>query len=179
MILLSLLEEGWMNYLRFLKDTDIFYGMRREHLEAVAAICKHVECKKGDIVVRENAPSDELYIIVEGQIDIIVDPSMVGPRGRSRSQPTGIVTLRPGQTFGEMGLVDQGLRSASAQAASTPTRLLAVQRKDLTRLCESNYELGYQLMRNIASDLAFKIRNTDLMLRERLLWKASPPVKMQ
>jgi CRP-like cAMP-binding protein len=69
-----------------------------------------------------------------------------------------------------MGLVDYGLRSASAQVASKETRLLALHRADLNRLCEEDHELGYRLMRNIAAELAFKIRNTDLMLRERLLW---------
>jgi CRP-like cAMP-binding protein len=161
--------------LRFLRDTDIFFGMREEHLREVLKICKEVQYKKADVVVQENAPSDELYVIVEGRVDIIIDPSMIGAQEQRTHRPTGIVTLRPGQTFGEIGLVDQGLRSASARAALTPTRLLAIRRKDLEALCESNFELGYYLMRNIASELAFKIRNTDLMLRERLLWKAQTP----
>jgi CRP-like cAMP-binding protein len=165
--------EG-MDYLRFLKDTDIFYDMRREHLKSIVRICKSVKFKRGDTIVRENASSDELYVIVEGRVKIIIDPDMIGPRNRRTSEPAGIVTLQPGQTFGEIGVVDQGLRSASAQAASTPTHLLAIRRDDLVRLCESDFELGYHLMRNIATDLAFKIRNTDLMLRERLLWNSSP-----
>ncbi|MGC9400319.1 MAG: cyclic nucleotide-binding domain-containing protein [Anaerolineae bacterium] len=163
-----------MDYLRFLKDTDIFYGMRTDHLNAICNICTEVEYEEGQIIVRENAPSDELYVIVEGRVDIIIDPSIIGAKGQRTARPTGIVTLRSGQTFGEIGLVDHGLRSASARAAATPTRLLAIYRKNLTALCESNYELGYHLMRNIASELAFKIRNTDLMLRERLLWEAPP-----
>lgn len=162
-----------MDYLRYLKDTDIFYKLQREHLQALARICNSMEFKKGDTIVQENAPSDALYVIVEGLVSILVDPSVIASRERHASPPTGIVTLRPGQTFGEIGLVDQGVRSASAQAASTPTHLLAIHRADLMQLCESNYELGYHLMRNIASDLALKIRNTDLMLRERLLWNAS------
>jgi CRP/FNR family cyclic AMP-dependent transcriptional regulator len=38
-------------------------------------------------------------------------------------------------------------------------------------LCENYPELGYRIMRNIAADLAFKIRNSDLSMREQLLWK--------
>jgi hypothetical protein len=34
--------------------------------------------------------------------------------------------------------------------------------------------LGYRLMRNIAADLAFKIRGTDLAIREQLLWRPRP-----
>jgi hypothetical protein len=35
--------------------------------------------------------------------------------------------------------------------------------------------LGYQIMRNIAVDLAFKMRSTDLMVREQSLWRARAP----
>jgi len=66
------------------------------------------------------------------------------------------------------------MRSASARTASEEARLQAIKREDLMNLCETDHYFGYLLMRNIASDLAFKIRNTDLMLREQLLWEARP-----
>ncbi len=166
-----------MQRLRFLRDTDIFYGISKKHLETISGICQEVRFEEGELIVQENAPSDELYIIVEGQVEIIIDPSTIGAHGQRLPGPTGIVTLRPGQTFGEIGLVDHGLRSASARAASPKALLLSISRQDLLRLCEEDHELGYNLMRNIAEELAFKIRNTDLMLRERLLWQAQPYIK--
>jgi hypothetical protein len=41
------------------------------------------------------------------------------------------------------------------------------------RLCEEDYQLGYQIMRNVAVALAFKIRGADLTVREQLLWRPS------
>jgi hypothetical protein len=38
-------------------------------------------------------------------------------------------------------------------------------------LCETYPQLGFRLMYNLAADLAMKIRNTDLRMRERLLYK--------
>ena len=49
---------------------------------------------------------------------LTIDPSLVGDRAGSPSRPTTIATLRRGQCFGEVALVDQGLRSASARSAS-------------------------------------------------------------
>jgi len=103
-----------------------------------------------------------------------LDPSLLGKTGSAEPEPVTIVTLWPGQTFGEVGLVDRGMRSASARAASDDTKLLAVTRDNLQNLCQEDYQMGYILMRNIASDLAFKIRHTDLMLREQLFWEARP-----
>jgi hypothetical protein len=37
-------------------------------------------------------------------------------------------------------------------------------------LCEADPLLGFRLMHNLAADLALKIRNTDLRVREQLLY---------
>ena len=42
-------------------------------------------------------------------------------------------------------------------------------------LCETYPRLGYLLMRNLAADLAMKIRNTDLNMREQLTWNRDRP----
>ena len=48
---------------------------------------------------------------------------------------------------------------------------MVIPRDRLIKLCDNYPELGYALMRNIAADLAFKLRNTDLAIREQLLWR--------
>jgi len=159
-----------MTYVKFLRDTDIFYGLPNEHLEHLAEVCREQRFDADAIIVEENTPSDELFIIIEGTVDIMVDPSMLGVPGKEDPGPTRITTLRPGQTFGELGLVDRGLRSATAHANVDDTKVLAITRRDMLDLCETDYQLGYYLMRNIATDLAFKIRNTDLLIRDQLLW---------
>ncbi len=160
-----------MNIVKFLRETDLFYGLREDHLQALARICREVKFKNGEEIVKENSPSDELFIIVEGQADIIIDPHMVESGKTRSSAPTAIVRMGQGQTFGEIGLVDRGLRSASVRAAAKDTQLISISREDLLNLCERNFELGYYVMRNIATEMAFKIRNTDLMLRAQIVWQ--------
>jgi CRP-like cAMP-binding protein len=81
-----------------------------------------------------------------------------------------IATLRGGQAFGEIALVDQGLRSAGARSAAENTRLLVIPRAKLLNLCDNHPELGYRVMRNVAAELALKMRGADLTIREQLLW---------
>jgi CRP-like cAMP-binding protein len=81
-----------------------------------------------------------------------------------------IATLRRGQCFGEVALVDEGLRSATARCSANNTQLFIIPRDKLVALCDTYPQLGYKLMRNLAADLALKIRSTDLRIREELLY---------
>jgi CRP-like cAMP-binding protein len=156
-----------------LKETDIFYNLSPQQLDKIEGICTQMVLNKGTVIFEENTFGDEMYIVTKGSVNIQVDPKMLGLETDPR--PTTIATLRKGQIFGEIALVDQGLRSASAQVAQNDTHLLALRRADLLALCEQDYELGYLIMRNIAAELSFKIRGTDLMIREQLLWRPTEP----
>jgi CRP-like cAMP-binding protein len=154
-----------------LKQTDIFYELLPPQLELIAALCQERRCKAGDVIFEENAASDELYIIAQGEVEIQVDPALVGEEGAARTRGlVTIATLRRGQSFGEVALVDQGLRSASARCSANNTQLLVIPRDKLISLCDTYPQLGYRMMRNLAADLALKIRSTDLRIREELLY---------
>lgn len=158
-----------MQRINILREVDIFQDLSESQLERVAQICDEKVCQIGAVIFEENTASDELYIIADGMVDIRVDPSILGIP--SQAGPTTLTTLRRGQVFGEVALVDQGLRSASARCADNNTRLLVINRDDLIALCDQDFQMGYVLMRNIAADLSFKIRSADLMIREQLLWR--------
>ena len=158
-------------YINILRQADIFYDLTAPQLERVAALCSEITPKSGEILFEENSASDELYVIASGAVEILVSLALVQSTSTGQSSgPLVIATIRRGQTFGEIALVDQGLRAASARCAVKKTRLLVIPRDALINLCDTDPNLGHRLMRNIAADLAFKIRGTDLAIREQLLW---------
>lgn len=154
-----------------LKQSDIFYQFTPTQLELVANLCQEVVFQAGEIIFKENSSSQELYIITEGEVEISINPALIGTSDKNKHTDATIATLRRGQSFGEIALVDEGLRSASARAAQKETRLLVISRDKLMMLCETYPQLGYRLMYNLSADLAMKIRNTDLRIREQLLYK--------
>ncbi len=159
-----------MSLANILKQTDIFFELTPTQLEMIAALCQERRCNTGDVIFEENAASDELYMIAQGEIEIQVDPSLVGESDVQGTSLVTIATLRRGQSFGEVALVDQGLRSATARCSANNTLLLIIPRDKLILLCDTYPQLGYRLMRNLAADLALKIRSTDLRIREELLY---------
>lgn len=154
----------------FLKQSDIFYQFTPTQLELVANLCQEVTFNAGEVIFQENSSSKELYVIVQGEVDILINRGTTGSLSNPKSE-TPVARLRRGQSFGEVALVDEGLRSASARSAQKDTRLLVISRDKIIMLCETYPQLGYRLMYNLAADLAMKIRNTDLRIREQLLYK--------
>lgn len=150
-----------------LRQADIFDEMSGTQLELVASICSERHYQAGDIIFEENTPGDEMYVIASGEIQIQVNPAIIGSNTNNLHT---IATLRRGQSFGEVSLVDQGLRSAGARCSVQDTHMIVIPRDKLMLLCDTYPQLGYKLMRNLAADLAMKIRHTDLQVRDQLTW---------
>lgn len=66
----------------------------------------------GELVVREGEPGEELFVIMEGEADVVINAG---------DQTTPVATLKAGQFFGEMSLLTGAPRSATVQAKSQLT----------------------------------------------------------
>jgi len=153
-----------------LADATIFRDMTEAELTAIADICQEEYLSAGDLVFPQGSTSNELYVVACGEVDILLDRSM-----SSEEEDSGqitIATMRRGEAFGEIALVDQGVRSAAAACELSDTCVLVIPSADLIALCENQPMLGFKLMRNLAADLAHTIRarTTDMQLREWMTW---------
>jgi len=155
----------------FLKETDLFYNLTATQLEIVDSICEEKQFREDELIFPENSHEKELYLIFRGQVDIYINPGLVSRSPVANARSEVIAHLLRGQSFGEVALVDEGVRSAGAKAASRDTILLQISRERLLNLCNSYPELGYRVMYNLAQDLSQKIRNADLKIREILLYQ--------
>lgn len=143
-----------MDIRNFLRGVELFEGLSDDDLEEVAALCDERRLNRGELLAKEGEPGDELFIITEGFVEVLLEaPSRV------------VVNLGSGQLIGEMALVDGGPRSATVRAISNPTVVQVIHRKDFDNLCNQNTRLGYSVVRNIATDLSFKLRHRNLSER--------------
>lgn len=143
-----------MGIKEYLRQVDMFNGLDDEQLEHIAAICHEERYNSGDLILKENEPTTDLYIIQQGGAQVFL--------GEQGEGATLLLTLGQGQVFGEMALVDQGLRSATVRCIADDTILYVIPRDDLIHLCETDPDMGYKIMRNIAADLSFKLRHRNL-----------------
>lgn len=159
-----------MSYTQLLASVEIFADLNEDQIKKIEALCSLKKFKKDQVIFEENSPSKEFYVIVEGTVDIQLDPNLIrGDTDGERQELKTIASLRRGQSFGEVALVDLGVRSASARSKTRKTKALEINRNDFMKLMKEDLDIGFIVMQNLAADLCFKIRNTNLMVREALL----------
>lgn len=156
-------------YIHILRQADIFFKLSPDQLMMIADLCQEKTFQADDVIFPEGAKSDELYVIAQGEVAIQINPGLVSDQPQNHYAPVTISTLQRGQSFGEIALVDLGIRSATARAVQNGTRLLIIPRDQLIALCDAHPDLGYNLMHNLAADLALKMRSSGFLLREELL----------
>jgi CRP/FNR family cyclic AMP-dependent transcriptional regulator len=144
----------------FLKRLDMFNGLSDEEISSVAALCTEARYKAGDTILHIKDPADSLFLIRSGTVQIITNPDVL--EIKPELADSLLVTLGQGQSFGEMGLVDRGARSATVRAGSD-TEVYAINCDKLLALCQEDTHLGFMVMRNIAADLSFKLRYRNLI----------------
>ena len=144
-----------MDLKEILRGVELFDGLNDQDLAQVIALCQERRFIENEIIAEQNSLGQELYIIQEGFVEVAIatkdgTPSKV------------IVNLGSGQTVGEMSLVDQGPRSATVRAINSPTVVQVISQADFEELCEQNCHIGYIVMRNMAADLSFRLRQRHL-----------------
>lgn len=139
---------------RLIQHIEVFHGLNEAQLERVAAVIQRESYGSGATIIEQDAPGDSMYMIGQGQVEVLKRDS----RGVNRTA----LFLGEGQVFGELALLDQGLRTASIVADEDPTLLYSLTREAFEGLCRADTGLGYLMMRNIALDLAFKLRHQNL-----------------
>jgi len=153
-----------MSVTALLHNSELFSTLTPEQVEKIVALGHQATYNASDVIIREGDPSDEIYVICSGMVEVEVArgviPDVSGP---PRLAP--LARLGKGQVFGEIALVDRGTRSATVRCVKDGTMLYAIPRQALWDLCDGDHTIGYVVMRNIAADLAFKLRHRNLQMR--------------
>lgn len=149
-----------------LRRVEIFGGLTDEELLQLAALCKVRRVGAAQVVFNEGDDGDELLIILEGCVRVSLNTKT--PQGGMA--PSTINMLYAGQSFGEMVLLGGATRSATV-TATDPCILLTIKERDFAALCDQNPRIGYRVMRNMASDLSYKLRSSNLLLRGNIRWQ--------
>lgn len=144
-----------------LARSDMFQGLGAAQAQAVVELGEVRAFDEGAVIVKEDEKAEACFFVLAGRVDIEVRATYSG-RG-----PQKIATLKRGEVFGELSLVDGFLRSATARAAEH-VELLAFDNAKLEELMGADPALGFRIMKNVANVLSGRIRATNMKLRNAL-----------
>jgi len=124
-----------------LKESNIFSKVTTDDLRYIAQALEEDVFFSGERVFDINDQGDHLYIIIEGKIGISIDPDP--------ARKEFVAIIGPSEAFGEMNLVDDLPRSATAHVIED-TRVLALEKSRLSGLLLSYPEIGIGMMRALS-----------------------------
>jgi hypothetical protein len=138
--------------INLLRALPIFEGLGDGELRKMAGLCTQQLFRGGDRIFDKGDSGNEAYVVMRGQVDIVLEPN---------TKP--IATMGNGQIFGELAFLDGAARVAMA-VANQPSILLVIQRSAFNNLVKREPHLGMVIMRNVAIELSNRLRRTNAAL---------------
>lgn len=128
-------------------------GLPESVRNALAEIADQRTFAAGDYLCREGESTPELFLIASGHVGLDM---LVPGRGQVR-----VLTLGPGEVLAWSAVV--GNHGATATGVATEeTRVLAFPDATLLTLCQTNHEVGYLVMRELARAVSRRLVATRL-----------------
>ena len=138
--------------LMVLRSCALFRPMDETALAAVASLIRPRRFRRNEVIFHAGDPGDSLFVIESGSVKIF------------RSSPEGeeaiIASLRPGDFFGEISVLDGAERSATAVAVE-PARLGSLARAPFLELVDTQPALRLALLAGLAAELRRLTRHVE------------------
>ncbi len=144
-----------------LRQSDLFRDLNEIHLELVLMVCEEIGYESGEYLFHQDDPGDALYLIAKGEVEIMLEPD------DAKKKELLIAVFGPNTSFGEVILVEESRRTASARCKND-AQLIRIPRARLLKLCYDYPEIGYHIMHRMAAELAAKLRDSNINIREQL-----------
>jgi len=124
-------------------------------LVKLAGICRDMSFSKGKVIINEGDSGDELFIVINGEIDIV--------KKTLQNEKYTVTTLGADKSIisvGEQALIDSDKRSASV-IAKTDCECLVIKRDDFIKFGDENPKIGLDVTRAIARQLSMNLRKSN------------------
>lgn len=143
-----------MEVILALKNTPLFQNVPGEGLKRLSDFVHEKEVSTGEVVFREDEFGDEMYLVRSGQVSIHQEQG---------EGPALIEVVKTGGYFGEMAIIDDLPRTASA-TADVDTSLLVLHKNDFRTAVQDYPDIAFEIFREFTR----RLRRSDKRYRELL-----------
>ena len=125
--------------LQQLAQVPLFAGLKERNLKMLSESLRERSFAEGETIAAEGKSGVGFFVIAEGEASVSVD-------GKERA------TLRAGDHFGELALIDDGSRTATV-TATTPLHCYAMTSWEFRPLVQENSTVAWHLLQNLTKRL--------------------------
>lgn len=137
----------------FLREIPLFHSLSEMEILKVKELMYERSFEEGELVFQMNQPGAAMFFVKEGTVKLLI------PADEGRDEIV-IANLSKGNFFGELALLDNSPRSASA-LAETPTKLEAIFRGDFENLLSKDPVLSSKLYRQLATIIGQRLKESN------------------
>jgi CRP-like cAMP-binding protein len=135
---------------KFLQRVSLFQGISRREFGHLFHALVTRSYAPGEILFHEGDVGRALFILTSGHVEIT--------RATLQGDPTRVAILNPGDYFGEMSLLDERPRTASA-VATEQVQVYLLYKTELEKLVKNVPHIGAAIMTHLAMLLAARLRS--------------------
>ncbi len=137
-----------------LSRVPIFEELNPRELQAIERILHRREYMEDEYIFRQGEPGMGMYIVQQGTVGILSEPD--------RQE---LFEMGDGDFFGEVALLDQGPRSATA-VSRTNSVVFGFFQPDLLELIDRNPRLGLKIVLRLSKHIVERLRRANKRLLE-------------
>jgi CRP-like cAMP-binding protein len=143
-----------------LKRQPLFLEFTDDELDEFIDLLDPVHASAGETIVKQDEHGDCMYLLVQGTARVV---------HHRDGHDIDLAELKPGDFFGELALVDDGLRSADVQAL-TPCTLLKISQAVIAALAGVYPSAAFKFLIAVGRILVNRLRKTNQRFVDTLLF---------
>lgn len=151
MLFEKIYDEKVIERIEFLKNLKIFEGIKKKHLIHILENLQERRYIKGETIFAENDIGRAFFIVFSGKVFLY-------RKDKFEDKNTLISEVRPGEFFGEMALLEEMPRTATAIAAEETVVFMLFKTK-LEHLLFSKPQIGIHIIYHLSRVLSARLRS--------------------
>lgn len=135
----------------------LFAELSSRERQEIGRLLQRKTYDPGETIFQQGNPGVGLFVVVTGSVEV--------KQEEDDGTILELATVKPGEFFGELALLDDTARSASAVAVDE-TSVVSLFRTDLVALAETRPRLGVKILMQLSQIVAERLRRTNRALKE-------------